>query len=235
MVPLPKFPTIKRSETLADKVCTYLEKAIIEGKIPAGTKLTQTELAERFGVSRPPVREAIQRLQATGLIKIVSHKWVVVTLPDRKKVKEIYSAKKLIEGFAVREAAGKISSEEAAQLNSLIQKMEVYAKTEEGDKYIRIAEKFHDLINRVSGNAVIYEIYKRLSKQTLWHRINFLSFSGRLERSFNEHKRILDVLMQEDKDLAESLMREHIEYSKKTLLQRLDKNVEEKSREGEKI
>jgi len=232
---LPKFSTVSPSQTLADKVFAQLEEAIIEGKIPAGTRLIETELAEKFGVSRPPVREAIQRLAANGVVRIVPHKCAVVALPDIEEVKEIYIAKKLIEGFSAREAAGRLSRRETTQLKSLIHKMETHIKRQEGDKYIRVAEQFHDLVNRAAGNKVTYGIYQKLSKQTLWHRINFLSFSGRLKCSLSEHKEILDALIQGNQDLAESLMKEHIEYSKKILLERLNENAKDRSRERGEI
>jgi DNA-binding GntR family transcriptional regulator len=136
----------------------------------------------------------------------------------------------LIEGFSAREAAGRLSSKEIIQLKSLIHKMETHMKREEGDKYIRVAEQFHDLVNCAAGNKVTYGIYQKLSKQTLWHRINFLSFPGRLKRSFSEHKEILDALIQGNQDLAESLMKEHIGYSKKVLLERLNENAKDQTK-----
>ena len=172
---------------------------------------------------------------ANGLVRIVPHKCAVVALPDIEQVKEIYAAKRLIEGFSAREAAGRLSSKEIIQLKSLIRKMETHVKRQKGDKYIRVAEQFHDLVNRAAGNKVTYGIYQKLSKQTLWHRINFLSFPGRLKRSFGEHKEILDALIQGNQDLAESLMKEHVEYSKKILLERLSENAKDGSRGREKF
>ena len=163
------------------------------------------------------------------------HKCAVVALPDIEEVREIYAAKRLIEGFSAREAAGRLSRREIIQLKCLIRKMETHVKRQEGDKYIRVAEQFHDLVNRAPRNKVTYGIYHKLSKQTLWHRINFLSFPGRLKRSFGEHKEIFDALIQGNQDLAESLMKEHVEYSKKILLERLSENAKDGSRGREKF
>lgn len=226
----PKFPRISRSETLADKVFAYLEEAIIEGKMSPGAKLVETELADKFGVSRPPVREAIQRLTASGLVRSMPHKCAQVCLLDIDEVNEIYAAKSLMEAFSAREAAGRLSRKEITQLRSLIRKMETHLKRQEGVKYIRVAEQFHDLVNRVAGNMVTYGIYQKLSKQTLWHRINLLSFPRRIERSLREHKEILDALVQGNQDLAESLMKEHIDYSKQILLEGLNENAKCRSK-----
>jgi len=154
----------------------------------------------------------------------------VVALPDIEEVEEIYAAKRLIEGFSAREAAGRLSRKETIQLKSLIHKMETHIRRQEGDKYIRVAEQFHDLVNCAARNKVTYGIYQKLSKQTLWHRINFLSFPGRLKRSLSEHKEIFDALKQGNEDLAESLIKEHIEYSKKILLERLRENAKDGAR-----
>jgi len=220
---LRKFAAITRSETAADKVLACLEAAIIEGKIPPGTKLVETKLAEKFGVSRPPVREALRRLGSSGLVKVVPYKCAVTVLPDTEKTKEIYSTKRLIETCAAREAAIRLNEKQITQLESLVRKMETYVKRQEGDKYIRVNQKFHNLINQSAGNRTAYEIYQELDKQTLWHRIHLLTSARTLKRILREHKKILDALIQRNPDLAESLMKKHLEYSESILIERLER------------
>jgi len=214
-------PLFKQPGTIASAVSHYLEDAILKGKIKSGTRLIERELAEKFKVSRLPIREAIRELQSAGLVKIIPRKGAVVSHVSVEEIKEIYAVKRLIESFAAGEAAKRITDEEIKELRLLIDKMSSQIKKNNSHKYTEIAEKFHYVINKASGNRKLYEIYKRLNKQVLWHKINYLSSPGRVERSFEGHKKISEALINKDAKQAESLMKKHIRDSEKALLQRL--------------
>ncbi|MEA1964291.1 MAG: GntR family transcriptional regulator [Candidatus Aerophobetes bacterium] len=214
-------PIFEQPSTIASAVSRYLEDAILKGKIKSGTRLIERELAEKFKVSRLPIREAIRELQAAGLVKIISRKGAVVSQISLKEIKEIYAVKCLIESFAAGEAAKRVTKGEIKELKMLIDKMSSQIKKNNSHKYTEIAEKFHYIINKASGNSKLYEIYKRLNNQVLWHKINYLSSPGRVERSFEGHKKILEALINKDTKQAESLMKKHIKDSEKALLERL--------------
>ncbi len=116
----------------------------------------------------------------------------------------------------------KLSAEQIGKLKSLIDKMSTHVEREEGNKYVQVNEKFHDLINRSAGNQVTYEIYRTLHKQSLWHRIHFLTFPRTLKRSLSEHRKILDALIQKNPGLAECLMKKHLKYSESVLVEHLE-------------
>jgi len=214
-------PLFKQPGTITSAVSHYLEDAILKGKIKSGTRLIERELAEKFKVSRLPIREAIRELQAARLVKIIPRKGAVVSQISLEEIKEIYSVKCLIESFAAGEAAKRITEEEIKELRLLIDKMGSQIKKNNSHKYVEIAEKFHYVINKASGNGKLYEIYKRLNNQILWHEINYLSSPGRVEHSFEGHKKILEALINKGAKKAESLMRKHIIDSEKALLKKL--------------
>jgi len=218
---IDELPSFKQPETITSAVVRHLEDAILKGKIKKGTRLVERELAEKFKVSRLPIREALRELQAAGLVRIVPRKGAVVSQISLEEVKEIYAVKCLIESFAAGEAAKRITSEEIKELRLLIDKMSHQMKKGNSYKYTEIAEKFHHMINKACGNRKLYEVYKRLNNQVLWHKINYLSSPGRIEQSFEGHKKILDALINKDAKQAESLMRKHIKDSEKALLERL--------------
>lgn len=213
-------PSFKQPETISSSLVHYLEDAILKGRIRKGTRLIERELAERFKVSKHPVREALRELQAAGLVKITPRKGAVVRQISLEQIKDIYAVKCLIESFAAGKAAKWITQEEIKELRLLIDRMSFYIKENNAYKYVEIAENFHHMINRACRNRELYEIYKKLTNQILWHEINYLSSPGRVKHSFEEHKKILEALIGKDAKQAESLMKEHIEFSEKVLLNR---------------
>ena len=224
MEDLDKLPEFKGPETLANTVCDYLENAILDGRLEAGTRLIERDLAEKFNVSRPPIREAIRQLNTEGLVEIVPRKGAVVARISAKDVEEIYGVKVLIEGYAAREAAKKITEPGLRKLKSLIDKMAVQIEKGNVSRYVKLAEEFHDLINKAAGNDKLYEIYKRLSKQIICHKINYLSVSRGLRRSFEEHKELLETLAQRDPDRVESCITQHIKYAQEVLTMRIKRS-----------
>ena len=224
MEDLDKLPEFKGPETLANTVCDYLENAILDGRLEAGTRLIERDLAEKFNVSRPPIREAIRQLNTEGLVEIVPRKGAVVARISAKDVEEIYGVKVLIEGYAAREAAKKITEPGLRKLKSLIDKMAVQIEKGNVSRYVKLAEEFHDLINKAGGNDKLYEIYKRLSKQIICHKINYLSVSRGLRRSFEEHKELLETLAQRDPDRVESCITQHIKYAQEVLTMRIKRS-----------
>lgn len=211
-------PVFEQPSTITNAVSSYLEDAILKGKIKSGTRLIEREFAEKFNVSRLPIREAIRELQAAGLVKIIPRKGAVVSQISLDEVKEINAVKCLIESFAAGEAAKKITEKEIKELRLLIDKMDSQIKKNNSHKYTEVAEKFHYIINKASGNEKLYEIYKRLNNQILWHKINYLSSPGRMERSFEGHKKILEAFINKDSRQAESLMKKHIRDAERSLL-----------------
>lgn len=226
MKSLNGLPEFKGPETLADTVWRYLGNAILDGRLEAGTRLVERDLAERFNVSRPPIREAIRQLNSEGLVKIVPRKGAVVARISAKDVEEIYSVKILIEGFAAREAAKKLTEADLRKLESLTKKMAIQIEKGSVSRYVKLSEEFHDLINKAAGNDKLYEIYKRLSKQIVCHRINYLSVSGGLRHSLEGHKKIFEALLQRDPDRVESCVTEHITYAQQVLTMRIKRSEE---------
>lgn len=214
-------PVFEQPGTITSAVSHYLEDAILKGKIKSGTRLIERELAEKFKVSRLPIREAIRELRAAGLVKVIPRKGAVVSQISLEEIKEIYAVKCLIESFAAGEAAKRITEKEIKELQMLIDKMGSQIKKNNSHKYVEIAEKFHYGVNRACGNSKLYEIYKKLNNQILWHKINYLSSPERVERSFEGHKKILEALVNKDAKQTRFSMKKHIRDSEKALLQRL--------------
>jgi DNA-binding GntR family transcriptional regulator len=211
-------PDFKQPETIANAVAHSLENAIIKGKIKSGTRLVERDLAEKYKVSRLPIREAIRELQAKGLVSKIPHKGAVVSKNSLEEIKDICEVKCTIESFSASEAAKKITEKDIKELHLLIDEMEYQIKKKNFIRYSEIAYKFHCIIHIAHGNKTLYEIYKKLDNQIYWHRFTYLHYPERVKCSFEQHKNILKALCNKDSKNAELLMKKHIKEGEEILL-----------------
>lgn len=199
-------------ELLANKVFQYVEKAILTGKIKGGARLIERELAERFRVSKIPVREAIYRLESEGLVDVIPRRGAIVHRVTRKEIEDYYKVRILLEKFAAREAVANIDERDLERLKSIINKMKLCIENKDPAKYLILSQQFHEIFNRACKNDVYYKIYARLRKHTFWPQTKNLSSPGGPERSIKQYTAILAAFNKRDSDLAERLVQEHIEY-----------------------
>jgi len=211
-------PDFKPPKTIANAVTLSLENAIIKGKIKSGTRLVERDLAEKYKVSRLPIREAIQELQARGLVSKIPHKGAVVSKNSLEEIKEIYEVKYAIESFSAGEAAKKITEKDIKELQLLIDEMEYQIEKKNFLRYSEISEKFHTIIHIANKNKTLYEIYKKLDNQIYLHRFTYLHYPERIKCSFEQHKNILKALSNKDSKNAELLMKKHIKEGEEILL-----------------
>lgn len=197
--------------TTADRLLDLLSEAIVGGELAPGAKISEPELAARFGTSRAPLREAIRRLEERKLVTSVPHQGARVAVLSPARIREIYLVREVLEGAAAREAAARMSPEDVAELYSLLETHE--ARIASNDVYLQGAtdDDFHFRIIRASGNATLaglllgeYYTLIRMFRRQLGQ------VPGRARRALFEHRRIADALADRDGDLAELLMRRHI-------------------------
>jgi DNA-binding GntR family transcriptional regulator len=134
--------------TTAKAVASELRNEIYRGQIPPGTRLMQADIAERFGVSTTPVREAFAMLQADGLVRLDSHRGAIVFQPTAKELLELFEIRELLEGFAAEKAADNMSDETCAHLEHLL---EVMSATEDRDARHEPHREFHRILFEVAG------------------------------------------------------------------------------------
>ena len=196
---------------LRDLVYEKLQQSLLEEKLNPGDKITEQEIAEELGVSRTPVREALYRLAATGLIKIVPHKGFIVSKWTVNELKDVIVVRTVLEKLAIKLAVENISPEEIEELKNLIIKIEKAVKDKNIPKSSDLNTLFHDKIILASRNKELFEIMKSLKNKIWSFRIISLSSPKRLDDSLKEHRRILDVLINKDVDLAQTLTYKHIQ------------------------
>ncbi len=212
--------------TIADKICNKLQNAIVEGIIPAGSKISEPALASEYGISRGPLREALSRLEACYLIERKPNVGARVVTLTREHLVEIYLIRESLEGLAARLAAENMSDKDVNELDALleehkhqiVQDQSYYQK--EGDM------DFHFRIVKGSNNSYLIDMFSNdLYHLIRLYRYQFGMVSKRVPRAFVEHGQIVDAIRQHDGELAQFLMSRHISNSRKNVEKMLDEHL----------
>jgi DNA-binding GntR family transcriptional regulator len=207
---------IDNRDTLHLRVCNLLREAILKGDFKPGERLKQSDLADAMGVSRMPIREAFQKLEAEGLIKLEPHKGAVVKSIQVGDIEEIYALRSELEKMAVYQSVENLTDEDLKQLTALVEQME---SSEDVDDFIRCNIEFHRLlIKRCSWsrlNSFISTLWNGLPQQTP-HILK-----GQKDTSNVEHRSILNAVLNRDKETAANLVSNHISRTGNMLVKRL--------------
>jgi DNA-binding GntR family transcriptional regulator len=207
-----------------DRVVAEMRRRIISGELPAGVNLSEVALAESFGVSRTPVREALKRLQSEGLVTIRPRVGTFVTTPSRREITELFEMKELLEGAAARLLALRGRVPELDRLEQNLVAADLAVTRNDSARYAELVQEFHDLLITGADNAKLEAHYRTLMNQLAYPRLVTTSLSqpGRPLQSDEEHHRVLRLIVEKGGDSAERVMREHVRASRMALMAGLD-------------
>ena len=181
---------------------------IFSGELASGQRLDEVRLSERFCVSRTPLREAFQRLEASGLIELLPRRGAFVRAAKPHEMVEMFEVMAEIEALAGRLAARRASAEQIQQLSAECSACSEAA--DDPDRYYRANERFHHAIYAASGNAFLQAEAERLHNRLRPFRRLQLRVRGRVKQSLDEHEEILQALKSGDGDATANALRAHI-------------------------
>ncbi|MED5389481.1 MAG: GntR family transcriptional regulator [Pseudomonadota bacterium] len=210
----------ENTRTLADRVFARLQDDIVRGVIAPGSKVSETELAGRYGVSRGPLREAIRRLESRKLLERVVHVGTRVASLSFDDLIEIYHVREALEGMAARLAAEKMSDNEIRGLYDVLAQHEQQQDLREDTAYFQREGDldFHYRIIQGSHNATLSQmLIGELYHLVRMYRYQFSSVANRPQKALNEHRRIVEAIESRDGEMAELLMRRHISSARKNI------------------
>lgn len=193
-----------------EDVADRLREQIFAKDLAPGSWLDEQSLAEQFGISRTPMREAIKVLASEGLVTIKMRRGAYVTEVAKKDLEQIFAVLSLLEGEAARETATKATEEELNQLDYWHHRLGKAAADRDIEQFFEINGKFHELIQEIAGNRWMNGVIADLRKVLRLHRKDSLMSTGRLQNSLIEHRAILNALLKRDQTGAESAMRKHL-------------------------
>lgn len=194
--------------TATEAATKALREIILNAEIPVGAPLRQDDLARQLGVSRTPLREALQRLEAEGLVHLDLHKGAVVAKPTIAQVSEIFELQEVLEAMAGRSAIEHASHADVAAIRSLLAK---HATIDEPAEWGRANIEFHTRLYDISGKPLLVEMIGLLRNRSgLYVHMLARSSDGR-HRADQEHQQMLNALAAGDADGLETLIRHHLQ------------------------
>lgn len=219
--------------SIREHAYNYLKEMILEGELKAGDRLIERELAGKLGISRTPIREAMFRLESQGFVKTVPRKGVVVSNISENEVIEVFTILASLEVLAVKLAAGRMDKETQLELDQKIKELlELRDQAEENFNLEHI--EMNRLINKASKSPKLFEILSGLIDYIHMAANMGYETPGRRKESLKEHIDIMKALRDKEAEMAEYLMRIHIENSKKAYITYIQ-NIKQKLNKKEKL
>ena len=203
----------KRTQSIADTVFSALENDILSGVLPKGALITELRTCEQFGVSRTPVREALQRLRQEGLVE-ESGKGAVVIGITEADIDDIYEVRGRIEGLAAARCAVRISPEELRKLSETVELQEFYAARGAADSLRNLDSEFHRLIFSYCGSRTMETLLLELHRKVKLVRRVSVEDPTRARKAVQEHRAILEAIAAHDAEAAERHTALHIRNAK---------------------
>ncbi len=206
----PTGPAALDHRTLWQRVHEHLREEIVSGRLAPGSELQEVALAESLGVSRAPIREALGRLAAEGLVTIRPRRGAVVRALSAEEFLEGYQVREALEVMAVRLAVPRLTRDDIATMQRLIDEMAALAEADDVQGFFDANAAFHQLFFDVAGNRMLAEMYRQLRAQIDRHQLRSVELRGDIRRSVAEHKAIQRALRDGDVERAAHLVSEHI-------------------------
>ncbi len=203
-----------RSRSLVTAVQQAIESEILSGKIDPGAKLVESAFAERLGVSRGPVREALRMLEQAGLVRQEKNRGTYVRSLALDEALEIFELRAMLEESVGRELARRASAESLKPARELVDALERAAREDRADQYHRLNLQFHDALVRALGNARLVEVYRTLTNELSLFRRRNLAQPRMLAASASEHRGIVEAIASGDVEAAGRATRAHVEASR---------------------
>ncbi|WJH35372.1 GntR family transcriptional regulator [Paenibacillus sp. CC-CFT747] len=205
--------------TLREKAFETIKRKIVSGEWEGGTFLSEKALSELLGVSKTPIRSAMDRLEMLGLVKLIPNQGVIVQEMSLKKIMEIYELRLSLETFAAKQLTGKMDAPFFHKLDENLSLQQKCVEQVDIVGFVQLDREFHETIISGLDNEEYTEVMSRLQDKFLMAvRATFYKNHSRLRGSMDEHKRIRKALEEDDPAATETLVSNHIQFVKKIML-----------------
>ncbi len=212
---------ILQTRSVADLVREGIIGLIKQGALAAGDKLNEVDYAQRFGVSRAPVREALRALEAAGLVRLEKNRGVFVREVAEPEARELYELRATLDEMAGKLLAPRVTPAIEEELRGWLDRLAAVAATGDMATYFPLNIAFHDRLVVLAGNATLTEFYRQaMDRMHLLRRRNFNEGLGSVA-SQTEHRMIVAALTTRDPAAAAAAMRQHVLNGYARLLQHL--------------
>jgi len=208
-----------RGKPLRQIAYEYMKEKIVSGEWTGGRFISERELQEELGMSKTPIRSALDRLESTGLIVLHPNQGAVVAETTMRTIFEIYELRKALETYAAREIAGKMDAGFFREMDAILERQREAVEREDIAEYVRQDRAFHAHIVAGLGNREYMEAIARIQDRfILAVRATFDKNKERLHGSFAEHLLIREALAADEPDRAAQLLARHIDHVAQVML-----------------
>lgn len=215
---------------ISEQVYDYLRGAIMTGRFAPGERLNLDELVEQLKVSKMPVKEAVGRLAAEGLIDVQARRGTYISRVDARELAETFEVRRALEVLAGELAVERVAKADIAKLRRLITEMEEAAGRQDFRLHLEKNFEFHGLIIGLSGNSKLIEVYQRLRAPIQIAGVHSRSenWLARVDQEQREHRAIVRALDQRDPEAVAKAMTEHLKRAKVSLVADVERTAVEK-------
>ncbi|MFL6055032.1 MAG: GntR family transcriptional regulator [Actinoallomurus sp.] len=216
-------PRLTRPAPLREGVYEALLELIVTRALRPGQHLVESELAMRLGISRQPVREALQRLSTEGWVDLRPAHGAFVHTPTEEEADQLLAVRSLLETESARLAAATVTPEAVARLREICEGGVAALAADDVDAVVAANAALHAAIVELAGNKVLAELAAQVDRRVRWYYTPVARQRG--PESWTEHAALIDALAEHDGERAAQIMREHTEHTRRSYHRRADKEV----------
>ncbi len=196
---------------LRDVVFNTLRQAILKGDLKPGERLMEIQLANKLGVSRTPIREAIRKLELEGLVLMIPRRGAEVAEITEKSLRDVLEVREALEKLAVQLACEKITVEKIEELKEAGKQVEVILRKKDVTKIAEADVYFHDVIYEATENVRLVQLLNNLREQMYRYRVEYLKRESVWEQIIKEHNELIEYIESGNKDKASKVICQHVE------------------------
>ena len=206
---------------LRDVVFNTLRKAILTGTLKPGERLMEVHLANKLGVSRTPIREAIRKLELEGLVIMIPRRGAEVAQITEKSLKDVLEVRRALDALSVELACDRITEEELGTLKKACDDFETAVREKDVSVIAKADVALHDIIVKATGNQRLQQLVNNLAEQMYRYRFEYIKDSAYHALLIEEHRRIYESIAARDEERAVAEITQHIENQLYTIRKHL--------------
>lgn len=207
---------------LRDVVFNSLREGILTGELKPGERLMEIHLANRLGVSRTPIREAIRMLELEGLVTMIPRRGAEVANISRQDLEDVLEVRRALDVLAVTLACERITDEEVDKLEIAAKEFEQFTKEKDATTIADADVRFHDIILMASRNNRLIQMVNNLAERIYRYRLEYIKDSSTHSRLIEEHTAILSAVKSRDIVAAKKVVELHIDNQEKKIIDNLN-------------
>ena len=204
---------------LRDVVFNTLRQGILKGELEPGERLMEVQLANRLGVSRTPIREAIRKLELEGLVVMIPRKGAEVAKISEKNLQDVLELRCALEELAIELACERISEDMLKELDRMFIEFQNGIRNVDLTVIAELDEKFHDVIYEATQNQKLIQMINNLREQMYRYRLEYIKDANKRDAIVEDHRLILEALKNKDVETARKAVRDHIIHQRTTILE----------------